>query len=271
MVYAGSWRGMTVAVKVMRGGLCERAEAEADRERAVHRRLRHPNIVAMLGFAGVPGGAYALVFQYCSQGVLNVRKLGGFSNAPRVLGIALDVARALEYAHRRGVIHRDVKPSQVLLDCCGRAMLADWGLSCTVGSAECTVAETGTFEFMAPEVINCTSPYNTSADVYSFGILLWCLLAGETYPFEADFLTPEQAARAVARGTLRPRRLALVDANCPQVSDLMQLCWAQNPNERPTMTNILDSLLAIREDIVKQNAKEQQQQATSGGSWWGLW
>lgn len=148
VVYAGSWRGLDVAVKVLRGGLCARAEQEAERERSVHARLRHPNIVPLLGAAGVPGGAHALVFQYCAGGVLDVRALGP-GNRAGAIEVALGVARALEYAHSRAVIHRDVKPSQVLLDCCGRAMLADWGLAATVGSAECTVAETGTWEYVS--------------------------------------------------------------------------------------------------------------------------
>lgn len=148
VVYAGAWRGLEVAVKVLRGGLCARAEQEAERERSAHARLRHPNIIAFLGSAGVPGGAHALVFQYCQGGSLDVRKLAQAADLAVAIDVALDVARALEHAHTRNVIHRDVKPSQVFLDCCGRALLGDWGLAATVGSAECTVSETGTWEYV---------------------------------------------------------------------------------------------------------------------------
>lgn len=267
IVYGGFWRGLEVAVKVFRGGLCARSKAEAEREKLVHRRLLHPNIVPMLGNVGVPGGAYALAFPLCLGGVLNLKSLGGYGNSPvRILNIALDVARALEHAHLRGVMHRDLKPSQILIDCCGKAQLADWGLSCIIGSSECRIGETGTLEFMAPEIYNYEAPYDAKADVFSFGIVLWCLCSGDSYPYESEYITPEQAASSVSRSKLRPRRLSRVDNSNPQLADLMQLCWTQDPRERPTMTNVLDSLLAIRDEIVEI---ERQKEAAAADGYWG--
>lgn len=118
---------------------------------------------------------------------------------------------------------------------------------------------------MAPEVINCVQPYGTPADVFSFGVLLWCLMSGESYPYEAEFLTPEQVVHAVARGDLRPRRLPRLIDEAPELHDVMQLCWAHDPRERPTMTNVLDSLLAIREDMAQRLAAAQPRPA------WGSW
>lgn len=249
VVYAGLWRGLEVAVKVLRGGLCERASAEAARERNMNTRLRHPNIVPLLGLAGAPGGAHALVFEFCSGGALDPRKLGWDRSALEVLDIALDIARALEHAHARGVLHRDVKPTQVLLGCCGRARLADWGLAAEEGSAECGVGETGTWEYMAPEIVACTGPYGFPADVFSFGVLLWTLCAGASYPYETDFLLPEQAALAVARGDLRPRRLKRMADAPPRVQLLLDACWAHDPRDRPPMRAVVDELLAIRDTV----------------------
>lgn len=147
VVHAGSWKGLDVAVKVYRGENNHHAKQEANRERKVLQQLNHPNIIRMLGVASVEGGGHANVLEYHSGGVLDVKKIGGFSDNPlEVLTIAIDVARALDYAHSFGILHRDVKVSQILLDCCGHAILNDWGLSCKVGEQETTVKKTGTYE-----------------------------------------------------------------------------------------------------------------------------
>lgn len=118
---------------------------------------------------------------------------------------------------------------------------------------------------MAPEVVDCVQPYGPPADVFSFGVLLWCLMAGETYPYEAEYITPEQAAHAVARGDLRPRRLTRLVENAPKIDDLIHLCLAQDPRERPPMRNVLDSLLLIRDDIEQRRVVAPQRHG------WGTW
>lgn len=147
IVHGGKWKGMSVAVKVFRGGITPRAAEEAYRERAVLDHIRHPNIISMLGTAEIPEGGYANVLQFCSGGVVDVEELGGFSANPlRIMNIAVDIARALDFAHSRGVMHRDVKVSQVLINCCNDAVLNDWGLACELDGPEVKVPNCGTDE-----------------------------------------------------------------------------------------------------------------------------
>lgn len=119
---------------------------------------------------------------------------------------------------------------------------------------------------MAPEVIRGDVPYGTPVDVFSFGVTLWCLLAGDVYPYSSVYLEPEQVAKRVARNELRPRHLSRLD-NEPDLGLLMKLCWAHQPNERPTMTNVLHALVAIREDMNAKGSEAKDIQGQSITAW----
>lgn len=108
---------------------------------------------------------------------------------------------------------------------------------------------------MAPEVYNAGEPYGLSADVFSFSILLWCLLAGQSYPYTSVHLNAEQSVRLVAAGRLRPRKLARLN-EYPEISDLLENCWAQDPAMRPEMQDVLEKLLEIRDDVEEKIAVE---------------
>lgn len=156
VVYSGLWQGKMFAVKVLKGQRNKRSDAEMKRERDASNKLNHPNVVKCLGVASLSGeGAHALVFELCPGGVLDVRTMGGIAskNALVILNVAIDIAKALEHAHARNVIHRDVKPSQVLINENGNALLADWGLAAMIGDIECSIPKTGTLEFVSLQTI----------------------------------------------------------------------------------------------------------------------
>lgn len=104
--------------------------------------------------------------------------------------IAAEIAMGMNYLHLCSIMHRDLKSGNILLDAHGTVKISDFGLSCVLdlsGSHDLT-AETGTYRWMAPEVIR-HEPYSTKADVYSFGIVLWEMITKDQ-PFRG--LTPIQ-------------------------------------------------------------------------------
>ena len=99
-----------------------------------------------------------------------------------LLKMGAEVARGMDYLHKRRVVHRDLKAANLLLDDAGCVKIADFGVArlLDAGGGVMT-AETGTYRWMAPEIIT-HAPYDEKADVYSYGILLWELLTGEFFP-----------------------------------------------------------------------------------------
>ena len=198
------WRALdlglerNVAVKVMS------PDAVADdtsfvprflREAKVSARLEHPHILPIWDF-GQAEDLLFIVMPLLPGGTLRDRAHAG---VPAV--IALEwlraLASALDYAHREGVVHRDVKPANVLFDRTGRLFLSDFGLAREAGSASLTVAGTvlGTPVYMSPEQVRgeAASP---RSDQYALGVLAYYLLAG-TPPFEANsvFVVMEKTLR----------------------------------------------------------------------------
>lgn len=106
---------------------------------------------------------------------------------------------------------------------------------------------------MAPEVIR-SERYDESADVYSFGVLAWCVVHGEEYPYAAAYLTPVQAAMGVSRGALRPKIRGGV---CAGVREVIERCWRQDAAERPDMEEVVAR--------IREAAREEREGAGGGG------
>lgn len=110
-----------------------------------------------------------------------------------VLKLSLDIAHGMQYLHAQGILHRDLKSENLLLDEEMCVKVADFGISCLESQCGSAKGFTGTYRWMAPEMMN-EKHHTKKVDVYSFGIILWELLTSLT-PF--DDLNAEQAAYAV--------------------------------------------------------------------------
>ncbi|KAG5178908.1 putative serine/threonine protein kinase [Tribonema minus] len=245
----GGGGGMVVAVKCVEppsGADSEREHAlilgEFARELDIVRRLRHPHVCAFYGDAHAHTAAapqHCLVFEYVEGGNLAdfLRRQSARAAAvdgAQVLRLAGQIAEGMRYLHAEGIVHRDLKTANILLDAQGDVRIVDFGLSCFNHPGADLTAETGTYRYMAPEVIR-HEPYSAAADVYSYGIVLWELLA-RAQPFEG--LTPIQAAFAVARKGLRP---TLPPATPPPLAQLVRACWAADPALRPSFALVCDA------------------------------
>jgi serine/threonine protein kinase len=150
-------------------------------------RLSHPNIVKMYEFFRA-GSAYFIALAYVEGKSLRdlIDRRGAFAEE-EALRIFKGVLAALDHGHQRGVIHRDVKPSNILIDHSGQAQLCDFGIAKQVAERGITVTgiTLGTPEYMSPEQVQSPQLLDHRSDVYSAGIVLFEMLTGRV-PFSAE-------------------------------------------------------------------------------------
>ena len=147
------------------------------------------------------------------------------------VGFARQVAQGMAYAHRRGLIHRDLKPQNVLITEDGQAKVADFGLAMRNEQTQLTQPGTvwGTVQYLSPEQAQGL-PAGPRSDVYALGAIVYELLAGA--PFEAD--TP--AAVMMSTSTIPPPSTSSTPPLPPAVDDLVRRALAKDPDERfPSM------------------------------------
>jgi tRNA A-37 threonylcarbamoyl transferase component Bud32 len=177
-----------VAVKVMHREMSEQAD-QLQRFRQEARavaKLSHPNVVAVID-AGEDGGHPYIIFEYVEGETLKQRinRIGAL-DAQEALAYAIEIARGLTVAHARNMVHRDIKPQNVLIDAEGRAKLTDFGISRQLEQDGMTATGRvlGTTDYVAPEQA-LGHPVDQRSDIYSLGVVLYEMLVGQV-PFQAD-------------------------------------------------------------------------------------
>lgn len=183
--------GEFVAVKQLRADLVRNNPDQLTRfvrEGKLLRQLNHPNIVKMLGTA-VAQDEHYLIMEYVAGGSLR-DLLGQTPQLPekQVLTIGLELADALSRAHHLQIVHRDIKPGNVLLAEDGTPRLTDFGLAHISGSSALTQSGmlAGTLAYISPEVCH-GQLFDTRADIWSFGVMLYEMLAGQN-PFAREHI-----------------------------------------------------------------------------------
>ncbi|MGR9088599.1 MAG: serine/threonine-protein kinase [Gammaproteobacteria bacterium] len=203
-----------------------------------HVRLSHPNIVPVLDVF-YEGGQNCLVMELI-DGVSLADILNGRSGrrlpVSEALPVLKDLLRALDYAHMHGVIHRDVKPSNILIDREGRSYLIDFGIALAVGEKRRTrTGQTiGTPHYMSPEQIVSPRDIDHRSDVYSVGCVFYEMLTGRP-PFIADDFSDGATDFAVKKAHvgLRPLPPAERVASIPRyLNDLVLFALEKQPGDR---------------------------------------
>jgi serine/threonine protein kinase len=171
-----------VAVKVMQPALAADPtfRQRFEREAQTAANLRHPNILTVHDYGESDGGQLYLVVEYMRGGALRDALERGMA-LEKAVEIAAQIAEALDYAHGQGVVHRDVKPNNILLTRDERPLLADFGLVKPIqGDRRLTATGVmlGTPDYMAPEQVQ-GEEVDGRADVYALGVMLYEMLTGQ--------------------------------------------------------------------------------------------
>ncbi|MGB9724326.1 MAG: protein kinase domain-containing protein [Chloroflexia bacterium] len=181
-----------VAIKVLRPALAsdEEFRRRFQREATAVAALRHPNIVQLYDFGQI-GERFYMVMEYIEGGTLRDRlqaRPEGQRRLPpaEVAAIVRGIAAALDYAHQRGIVHRDVKPANVMFTRDGDPVLTDFGIARMLGEGSVTMAgvSVGTPDYMSPEQAR-GEPATPASDVYALGVMVYEMLTGRR-PFDAE-------------------------------------------------------------------------------------
>jgi serine/threonine protein kinase len=218
-----------VAIKVLHPEFIrdERALRRFKREAFAVARLTHPNIVAVYDFGEQGGHAY-LVMEYISGSTLKARLGGKPMPNPDTLAVVRAVGSALDYAHSKGLIHRDVKPGNILYTEDNRIVLSDFGIvRLADDDSSLTRGVIGTPQYMSPEQA-LGHEVDGRSDLYSLGIVLFEMLAGRV-PYKGE----SAVATLSMHATLPVPSTRTFNERVPDVIDrIVQRALAKSPDER---------------------------------------
>ena len=242
--------GKPVALKLLNPELAPTVGADRfRREIRTATRLQHPNILSVIdsGVATVPLGGGTVDFLWFTMPFVQGRNVWerfeqeGVLPAPEVIRIGRQVAAALAFAHEQGVVHRDIKPDNILLEG-DRVLVADFGVARAVSEVAEKLTATGmvvgTPTYMSPEQASGERELDGRTDIFALACVLYELLAGE-----APFHGPTPQATLMRRFTGPPRALRPV-VNVPEhVEAALMRALARDPKDRfPTAGEFADAL-----------------------------
>jgi beta-lactam-binding protein with PASTA domain/predicted Ser/Thr protein kinase len=248
--------GRKVAIKILHERYANDVQfVERFRREATHAAgLSHPNVVAIYD-RGEAEGSYYIVMEYVEGRTLKeLIVTRGMCPIPVAISYTRQVLAALRYAHRNGIVHRDIKPHNVLVDNEGRVKVADFGIA-RAGSSQMTEAGSiiGTAQYLSPEQAR-GAPVDESSDLYSTGIVLYELLTGKV-PFTGE--TPVEIA--MKHLSQVPPAPSTIRSEIPRDLDLVVLrALAKEPADRYRSAKELDRDLELvgRGDAVGPETEE---------------
>ncbi len=208
--------------------------------------LNHPNVVAVYDTGDHEGLPFIVMELVRGRSLQQIQQMGGLTEE-RALEVCADVCSALGYAHQRGLVHRDVKPGNILVAADGTVKVTDFGIARAVDSQTVTqtAAVLGTAAYLSPEQAQGAA-VDARSDVYSLGIVLFELLT-KRQPFQGDSAVGV-AYQHVQENPIPPRELD--PAISPAAEAITIKALAKNPSNRYATAN------AMRDDLLRARAGE---------------
>ncbi|KAI3757240.1 hypothetical protein L6452_04774 [Arctium lappa] len=260
-LYKGTYCTQDVAIKALKDEyLNENVQREFAQEVYIMRKIRHKNVVQFIGACTRPPNLY-IVTEFMAGGSVYdfLHNQKGRFDVPTILKIATHISKGMSYLHENNIIHRDLKSANLLMDENGIVKVSDFGVARVQNKSSVMTAETGTYRWMAPEVIE-HRPYDHKADVFSFGVVLWELLT-QKLPYAN--LTPLQAAIGVVQKGLRP---SIPKNTHPEIVGLLERCWHQDPSLRPEFSEMITILLHLSKMVVEEKRSIKRRNSIEGVS-----
>lgn len=244
----------TVAIKVLKEGASDQTKKDFFREAALMHEFNHPNILKLLGVC-IEQEPFCMLFQYMEHGDLNgyLRKhntRGTMSNIAQLSGsqvdlqgslpiqllvnMSINIAAGLEYLAQHHYIHRDLATRNCLIDSNFTVKIADFGLSQDIYATDyCRLGDSALLpiRWMPPEAI-MYAKFTLHSDVWSFGVVLWEIFSYGAQPYYS--LSNEEVVDHVRRGEV----LKHPPGTPTEIYDLMVDCWATDPDDRPTASEL---------------------------------
>ena len=194
--------------------------------------LSHPNIIKTLGiFLSNEKIPPSMILEYFPMNLETFIENKTFSKQ-QIVCMIYQIVEAMKYVHFRKVIHRDLKPTNILVDSDGTIKICDFGISKLMSIEEQTLTRgIGTQKFMAPEIINEEEKYDEKVDVYSFGVVAYFMLSGGELPKIKIFDIPKGKKAEIPS--------SFTDFSKKLIYD----CWNLDPKDRPSFAQILERLI----------------------------
>ena len=239
--------GRDVAVKVLRPEYGRDPDffARFRQEAQSAASLNHPNIVSVHDYGQGPDGPFIVMEYVEGEDLASLLRRNGALTPRRAARIAAEVARALDAAHARGIVHRDVKPGNILIASDGRVKVTDFGIARAIAEAQLTLPgmTLGSVHYFSPEQAR-GEPATAASDIYALGIVLYECLAGRR-PWEGDSAVSVALARLTGAA---PGPSDVVAAVPPALDAIVRRALAPAAEDRfPTaaaMADALESFLA---------------------------
>jgi eukaryotic-like serine/threonine-protein kinase len=246
----------TVALKVLHPHFLDEPEyvERFRREARAVAQLSHPHIVGVID-RGQADGQQFIVFEYVDgENLKQVLDRSGPLPVERVIELGIQIADALAFAHAHGLVHRDVKPQNVLIDHAGDAKVTDFGIARSL-DVERSFTQTGTVlgtsNYLSPEQAS-GGPVTPATDIYSLGVVLYELLSGEV-PFRGDNLV----VVAMKHVTEHPPSLSVERPDVPlQLERAVEHALEKDPDRRfPSMDAFATELRRCRDELGDPDAE----------------